>query len=79
MAKAGRCREPAPLWGLWVGPAAAVLQSLTVGHGLHICILAPVPLERLLPQAGQPLLLSATFLLLRLYFNKKKKIFLPCR
>lgn len=34
-----------------------------------ICILAPVPLERLLPQAGQPLLLLATLMLLRLYFK----------
>lgn len=65
-----------PSLGLWVGPPpAAILQSLTGGRGVHrhwdICILAPVPLERLLPQAGQSLLLSATFLLLRLYFNKK--------
>lgn len=68
MAKAGRCREPGP-------PPAAILQSLTGGGGVHrhwdVCVLAPVP------QAGQSLLLSATFLLLRLYFNKK--IFLPCR
>lgn len=35
-----------------------------------ICIFVPVPLELLLPQEGQ-LLLSATLLLLRLYFNKK--------
>lgn len=67
MAKAGRCREP--------GPPAAVLQSQTGGAWVHrqwdICILNPVPLERLLPRAGQPLLLSATFLLLRRYFNKK--------
>lgn len=70
MAKAGRCREPGP-------PPAAILQSLTGGAwgtqtlGCLCSFLAPVPLERLLPQAGQSLLLSATFLLLRLYFNKK--------
>lgn len=53
--------------------SAAALPLLTREFGAHrrwgICILAPVPLERLLPQAGQPLLLLATLMLLRLYFK----------
>lgn len=36
-----------------------------------VCVLAPVPLERLRLQAGQPLLLLATLMLLRLYFKIK--------
>lgn len=53
--------------------SAAALPLLTREFGAHrrwgVCILAPVPLERLLPQAGQPLLLLATLMLLRLYFK----------
>lgn len=58
MGKAGRCQEPDPLWAVVGLPSAAVLQSLAGGvwgtQTRGICIFVPVPLEMLLPQAGQP-------------------------